>query len=82
MTQTLAIRLDGKKLARLDLFARKRSLSRSAVVRQALEKFLREEKPEQGVGWAEHFERLKREGRKIQGNPEDKIRDLDRNRGR
>ena len=78
MTQVLAVRLDQRQLARLNSVARKRSLTRSAVVRQALDKYFESVPTQKGVGWAEHFERLFREGRRIKGHPDDEIRALNR----
>jgi hypothetical protein len=37
--------------------------------------------PGEGVGWREHFKWLRKHGRKVRGNIEDEIRELDRNRG-
>ena len=81
MTEMLAVRLPREKMARLKAAAKKRSVSRSDIVRQLVDKFLEDEKPGAGVGWKEHFEWLRKHGRRIEGNIEDEIREMDRNRG-
>lgn len=81
MTEMLAVRLPREKMARLKAAAKKRSISRSEMVRQVVDKFLAEEKPTKGVGWKEHFEWLQKHGRRVQGNIEDEIREMDRTRG-
>ena len=81
MTEMLAVRLPREKMARLSAAAKKRSVSRSDIVRQLVDKFLENEPTaKKGVGWKEHFEWLHKHGRKITGNPEDEIRELDRKR--
>lgn len=80
MTEVLVVRLDRKDLSRLNSAARKRSVSRSAVVREALQQFLETEKPSKGVGWAEHFERLQKTGRKVDSKVVDEI--IAQSRGR
>ncbi|MDB6036875.1 MAG: hypothetical protein JWM99_716 [Verrucomicrobiales bacterium] len=81
MTKMLAVRLPLEKMARLKMAAKKRSVSRSDIIRQLVDKFLEEEKPGRGVGWAEHFDWLREHGRRVDGNIEDEIREQDRNRG-
>lgn len=81
MTEMLAVRLPREKMARLKAAAKKRSVTRSEMVRQLVEKFLMDEKPGPGVGWKEHFEWLQKNGRKVDSNICDEIRELDRNRG-
>ena len=80
MTDVVVVRIDRKKISKLDAAARKRALSRSALVRQALDKFLENEPPQKGVGWPEHFARLRAKGRRVGSGIADEIRELDRNR--
>lgn len=81
MTEMLAVRLPRDKMARLKAAAKKRSVTRSEMVRQLVEKFLMDEKPGPGVGWKEHFEWLQKHARRVKGNIEDEIREMDRTRG-
>lgn len=96
MTEVLVIRLDKKQMARLTACAKSKSMSRSAFVRQTLEKSLaaetngktakpspetaakKKKTPPVDVNWAEHFEWLRKHGRRIEGYPADEIRALDR----
>jgi hypothetical protein len=81
MTKMLAVRLPREKMARLNAAAKKRSVSRSDIVRQLVDRFLDGEKPGNAVGWKEHFEWLREHGRKVDGRICDEIREMDRNRG-
>ena len=78
MTQMLAVRLPRDKMARLKAAAKKRSITRSDIVRQLVDKFLEQEKPGPGVGWKEHFEWLRKHGRKVDSRLCDEIREMDR----
>lgn len=73
MTTALVVRLTKKEIAAIDAAARKRSLTRSAYVRNVLRKETSEDKETKGVGWAEHFDRLKREGRKVDSKLVDEV---------
>jgi predicted transcriptional regulator len=74
MTTAFVVRLNKKQAAGLASSALKRSTTRSAILRAALDKYLVENnKPEQGVGWAEHFERLEKHGRKVDSKFVDEV---------
>jgi hypothetical protein len=72
MTETLVVRLDRKELADIDAAARKRSISRSAYVRALLRREIQAE-PKKGVGWAEHFEWLRKHGRRVDAKIVDEV---------
>ena len=76
MTEMLAVRLSRDKMARLKAAAKKRSVTRSEMVRQLVEKFLMDEKPGPGVGWKEHFEWLRKHGQKVDSRIADEIREM------
>jgi hypothetical protein len=78
----LALRLPPEKMARLKAAGRKRSVSRSEIMRQLLDKFLEKEKPGKGAGWKEHFEWLRKHGRKITSKEVDETIAIARGRGR
>jgi hypothetical protein len=80
MTKPFVLRLDEKRAARLQTAARKRSVTRSALMREALDKFLAEDKPAKGVGWPARLKELQAQARRIKGHPADEIREIDRNR--
>jgi len=67
-TATITIRLPLAEKKRAQRVAGKKNLS--AWTRRLIR---RELQPAQGVGWADHFATLAREGLRIEGHPEDQM---------